>query len=460
MNRIDVLPDDVLLEIIEFYVNTRLRYEGKWETDSWQTLVHVCRRWRHLIFGSPRHLNLQLHCTHETPTRDKLDVWPALPLIIEGGMISSGMDNIIAALGRSNRVRSVFLFSIEDRQLEQVLAAMEVPFPELTELQLISDYGTLPIIPNSFLDGSAPRLRILRLDNSPFPGLPKLLLSATHLVDLHLYDIPHSGYISPEAMVALLSALSSLKNLTLEFQSPHSRPDWESRRPLPPKRSVVPALASFRFGGVIEYLEDLVTFIDAPQLDYFGVTFLNQIDFDTPRLAQFIDRAPKLRKRDALVQFYEYSASVGLPALSRETRILDIEISSRDRNRQLSFIAQVCNSSLSPLTTVEDLFIKDESRPGWDYYAIENTLWLKLFLPFTVVKNLYLSKKIAPRIAAALQELIGGGTAEVLPSLENIFVEELESSGPFRENIGQFVAARQLSNHPIAIFDWYECFAM
>ena len=366
------------------------------------------------------------------------------------------MDNIIAALGRSDRVRGVVLFSIEDRQLEQVLAAMEVPFPELTELQLISDYGTLPIIPDSFLDGSAPRLRILRLDNSPFPGLPKLLFSATHLVDLHLYDIPHSGYISPEAMVALLSALSSLKNLTLEFQSPHSRPDLESRRPLPQKRSVVPALASFRFGGVIEYLEDLVTFIDAPQLDCFCVNFLNQIDFDTPRLAQFINRAPKLSKRDALVQFYKYSACVGLPALSRGTSILDIEISSRDRNRQLSFIAQVCNSSLSPLTTVEDLFLKDESRPGWDYYAIENTLWLKLFLPFTAVKSLYLSKKIAPRIAAALQELIGDRIAEVLPSLENIFVEELEPSGLFRENIGQFVAARQLSNHPIAIFDWHK----
>ena len=69
------------------------------------------------------------------------------------------------------------------------------------------------------------------------------------------------------------------------------------------------------------------------------------------------------------------------------------------------------------------------------------------------MKNLYLSKDFAPGIAAALQELAGGIT-EVLSSLQNIFVEGLEPSGPFQKNIGQFVAARQLSDYPIAISDW------
>ena len=65
--------------------------------------------------------------------------------------------------------------------------------------------------------------------------------------------------------------------------------------------------------------------------------------------------------------------------------------------------------------------------------------------------NLYLCKEFAPGIAAALQELVGDRITEVLPSLENIFVEGLEPSGPFQENIGQFVTARQLSDHPVAI---------
>jgi hypothetical protein len=70
------------------------------------------------------------------------------------------------------------------------------------------------------------------------------------------------------------------------------------------------------------------------------------------------------------------------------------------------------------------------------------------------VKNLYLRKEFAPAIAAALQELVGERTTEVLPSLRNIFVRELKPRGPFQEYIGQFVAARQLSGHPVAISVW------
>src|SRR6266849_7604486 len=104
--RIDVLPDDVLLEIFDFYLDMSLSYDDKMGTEEWQTLVHVCRRWRSLVFASPRRLNLQLYCTPQTPVRDTLDIWPALPLIVAGRMdISSGStDNIIAALRQSNRV--------------------------------------------------------------------------------------------------------------------------------------------------------------------------------------------------------------------------------------------------------------------------------------------------------------------------------------------------------------------
>jgi hypothetical protein len=38
-----------------------------------------------------------------------------------------------------------------------------------------------------------------------------------------------------------------------------------------------------------------------------------------------------------------------------------------------------------------------------------------------------------------------------IANLQNIFVEELE---PFEKNIGQFVVARQLSGHPVAISNW------
>jgi hypothetical protein len=229
-------------------------------------------------------------------------------------MTLSGTDNVIAALGQSNRTCEISLRGLADWQLEKVLAAMQVPFPELTDLQLFSDGETLPGgIPDSFLDGSAPRLQVFTLDGIPFPGLPKLLLSATRLVWLNPSGIPHSGYISPEAIVALLSVLSSLRIVYLLFQSPQSRPGLESRSLPPLKCSILPALNNFRFKGATEYLEELVTRIDTPRLGRIHMTFFNQIDFDYSRLAQFINCTPTLRVlEEAHLQFDDSTASVGL----------------------------------------------------------------------------------------------------------------------------------------------------
>ena len=255
--RIDVLPDDVLLEIFGFYVNKYSHYATKAEVETWHSLVHVCRRWRRIVFSSPHRLNLQLVCTPGTPARDTLDVWPALPLLIRrplNGTSSVGsVDDIVVALGHSNRICEVDLGA---GQMEKVLAAMQVPFPELTRLRLWSSDKSLPVTPDSFLGGSAPHLRVIDLWSIPFPGLPKLLLSATQLIKLELSDIPHSGYFSPEAMVALLPVLSSLETLHLYFRSPDSRPDLERRRPPPLKCSAIPSLTLFCFKGVSEYLED------------------------------------------------------------------------------------------------------------------------------------------------------------------------------------------------------------
>jgi hypothetical protein len=319
VKRIDILPDDVLLGIFDFYVNImRLSYRGKPGIEAWQSLVHVCRRWRSLVLGSPRRLNLQLYCTPETPARDTLDVWPALPIIVSGCTYVLGTDNVITVLGQSNRVCRVHLLGF-DQQSEEVFTAMQVPFPELTDLRLSSLFTT-SVIPDSFLDGSAPRLRFFTLDSIPFPGLPKLLSSATHLVQLWLENIPRSGYILPEAMVALLSVLSSLRILCIGFQS-HlfpSRPARESQTLPPQKCSILPTLDEFHFKGVTGYLYQLVTLIDAPQLDEIHITFFNVVSFDCSRLAQFITRTPTLRAHDeAHVQFDNFDTSVALLAPSR-----------------------------------------------------------------------------------------------------------------------------------------------
>jgi hypothetical protein len=461
MKRIDVLPDDVLLEIFDFIANTPIVRYPKRKRDveaRWLWLAHVCRQWRNLVFASPRRLNLQLFCRPETPVKDRLDVWPALPLIVTGGepfTPFSCTDNVIAALGHSNRIREVNL-GLENWQLEQVSAAMQVPFPELTKLMLSESsrggHGgeTIPlaVIPDLFLGGSAPRLESFGLLGIPYPRLPNLLLSATQLVHLSLHNIPHSGYISPEAMVASLSALSRLGMLTLEFKSPLSLPDRETRHPPPPKRSILPVLHDFFFKGKTEYLEDLVSRVDTPELENLFIEFFNPTDLDLPLLAQFFDRTPTFKAPDeASVQIDDWSTGVLFG-------IFRIFIKC-EPDQQLSSVGHVCSTSFSStVETVEDLYIERRySQLDWRNYAIENTLWLELLLPFTAVKNLYLYKDFTPGIAGALQGLVEDGITDVLPNLQNIFVDELARE-QFEKNIGQFVVARRLSGYPVAISNW------
>jgi hypothetical protein len=443
---IDVLHNDVLLEIFDFHVSG----------DTWQSLVHVCRRWRSLVFGSPRRLNLELICMPRTPVRESLDIWPALPLSVKGTIDSGStpVDNIVAALGRRDRVRRIhFDGVIWGSQWDKVLAAMQAPFPALIHLHILLQwhYETAPVIPDTFLGGSAPRLQYLNMHGTPFPGITNLLLSPTHLVNFYLNDIALSGYISPEAMATCLSMLTSLKTLSLSFdlQDPQPR-----RHPPPMTRSLLPGLTTFWFEGDSEYLDDLVARIDAPRLHYLFITFfLVQLNLDTPHLVQFISRTPRFQEPNEARVTLDVNADVELlwPSDARPRVRVAISQEGSEADLEISTIAQVCAMCLPPLPTVENLQLDVFTE-----YDVENDQWLELLRPFTAVKSLYLSKVSAPGVAAALQELIGSRITEVLPSLQNIFVEGLEPSGPLRENIGQFVIARQLSDRPIAICDWHK----
>ena len=441
---IDMVPDDVLLAIFDFSVRGRM--------EEWQTLVHVCRRWRSVVFGSPRRLDLRLVCSDKTPARDTLDVWPPLPLFIDCWE-RGGADNIVAVLERSDRVCEMNLRNLGRWDLEQISAAMQLPFPELTALRLWSISEMVSALPDSFLGESAPRLEDLWLCGIPFLGLPKLLLSSMNLHTLHLDSIPHSGYIPPEAMATALSTLTRLIDLRLRFESPQSRPDPEHQHPPPPTHSVLPNLGRFVFKGDSEYLEVVVAHIDAPRLRYLDTTLFNDIVFDTPQLTQFISRTPRMKVLEkARVTFEDSAAAVELSSLtSGKYEKLFVMILCSELDWQVSSMKQVCTSCLPPLPTL-DLHIDGipHDRQHWQG-NVENALWLQLLHPFTSVKNLYLSEEITRCVVPALQELVGERATEVLPTLENIFLEEGQRSGPIQEGIQQLVSVRQATNHPITV---------
>ena len=275
---VDMLPDVALLEIFDFFLGEGRNEKGN-KIQAWYKLVHVCQKWRDVVFGSPLRLDLQLYCTAGSPVMKKLGVWPPLPIVIcASNYLTWGVDNIIAALEHNNRISQLYLLDIPSLLLDKVFPAMQAPFPALTRLMLESSDEKAPIVPNSFLGRSAPRLQRLILDRIPFPGLPKLILSSTHLVCLRLWRIPHSGYISPESMATCLAVLTRLETLEIKFESPRSRPDRKSRHPPPQTLTLLPVLVDLSFHGVCEYLEDLVARIDTPLLNKLIIFFFPSTD--------------------------------------------------------------------------------------------------------------------------------------------------------------------------------------
>jgi hypothetical protein len=345
-------------------------------------------------------------------------------------------------------------------QLQRLASVMQEQFPALIHLQFEtpSYRHPAPALPDAFLGGSAPRLRFLTLKSIPFPALPKLLLSATDLVELALLNIPHSGYISPEATVTGLAALANLRNLHIEFESRLSRPDRESRRPPPPTRTVLSTLTCFVFHGASEYLEDLVARVDAPLLDKILITFFHQRIFDIPQLAQFMRRTPTFQPVIcASVHFSPNNVVVESFPQNHETSRLTI--SSKWLEWRLPSLAQVFTSFFPSVHMVERL-----TFDGFRHWTsqrqadTENMQWLEIFRQLTSVRHIFVSTAFVRCIALVLQDLVGERVTEVLPALESLSLEGLRSVAliPIQERkaIAKFVAARSLSDHPVAISDW------
>ncbi|KAI9436096.1 hypothetical protein F5148DRAFT_30347 [Russula earlei] len=452
---INTLTDDVLVEIFHFYVIVDSSY---WiiRTNAWHTLVHVCQRWRHVVFASPRRLNLRLEYTGQRPMCEMLDVWPVLPVVISHQFSRSSWEDLAVALESEHhhRICQITLPPIPTSQWERFSAAMQKPFPELTHLSFRTEDNAVTSLSDSFLGGSAPLLRGLWLNNCPFPGIPKLLLSSNQLVYLSLWDIPRSSDISPQDLFTALSVLSRLKTLDLGFRSP---PYPASRPPPPLTRSVLPALTDLTFQGVHEYLEDLLAQIEVPLLTILFVTFLMDLDFVLPQLLRFISQVESFNSCDGAavltlngaIQFVLFGESLQFTKLS-------LEIRCRGLDWQLALLAQVCSSSFPFLSTLVHLDIKgDDDLPQSHWKdGMETTQWLELLAPFTAMKDLRLTHQAAPHVCQALEELAGERITEVLPALQNIFLDGLEPLESVPKYIEGFVAARKLSGHPVAVHRW------
>ena len=462
---INMLDDDVLLEIFDFY-RRRLSWHGiMWK---WQKLVHVCRRWRYVILESPQRLNLQIACNSRTPTRELLDVWPPFPISLSCYSAWSedtrGNHNVFAALQRRNRISQIDFTNMTCMDVEYFAAVMDEPFPILTVLcigQPAPDPGVEPQaftaeLPDSFLGGSAPCLQSFVLEGVVFPALPNLVLSASHFQYLHLHHIPHAWYIPPELMVTVLLPLRSLKGLTIGFTDSESR-SWPMGPP-PLTHTLLPSLTEFKFHGTSEYLLDFIARIDTPILDSFEMMFISGFIPNVFQFHEFIDRTDKLKnfiRADVYLRPWEVQAIFKPPTNPR----LDITCEALDW--PLSSMVELWERLLTIPSQVEQLELCGDhwdevnfsNEKAW-LEELDDPRWLELLNPFVSVRTLYVSKWLVPFVAFALAKLTGERATEVLPRLENLFLEGLGSLGFVEKYIKSVVSVRQYSGHPVIVRWW------
>jgi hypothetical protein len=364
------------------------------------------------------------------------------------------VENIIAALERRDRITEVTIQDIGGPALEKLVTVLHEPLPILTAFSLSSTDQSAAVLPENFLGGSAPRLQSLVLSRIPFPSFPKFILRSTHITYLSLFDIPNSGYISPEVMATCLAELPRLTNLSIGFRSPPVGLLQSSPPPL--TRAALPALFNLTFSGASEYFEDFVARIDAPRLTSLNIVFFMDLIFDIPRLRNFIDRTEGLESFDQ--SKIEFSGWMIRIAFGSPTQF-SLQIKCERPDWQLSSITQIFSEQLSLLSHVEQLQFR-EFPSSWEDFKwkddpdMDSSQWLELFRLFVTVQSLYVSEGLVSSVARTLRDLTGQAAVEVLPVLRTLFVEGLEPSGPVHEAMKSFATARQLSHQPVVVQRW------
>ena len=430
-----------------------------WE---WHTLVQVCQSWRDIIFACKHRLGLRLFCTNGTPVRNRLDCWPNLPIVMQYGLFrgpnpnplaSGDEDEIVAALQNLGRIWKIQL-TMTAPLSEKLATKTQGPFPELELLDLTAQSETGLVLPRQFLNGEARRLHILRMARIALPALPQLLSSAKSLVSLQLEAIPSSGYIPPDVLVDILSGMECLQMFHIHFLSPNSHL-VSKRSPQPqPRHALLPSLKHFEFHGVKEYLECLLSCIDAP-VKYIYITFFYDLDFrNLPQLREFIGRTETQRSpTEASVYYSRTDISVTFSQVGTPHR-LGLRISCRRFGWQMASLAEICDQLQPPITcsAVRQLDIYASPPFPDEHDEMEHSPFLALFRAFGEVESLRVTKEIGSHLSLAL----GGnlGSDPVLPMLRDIYLEEHDEFTSVERALAPFIAARRRSGPPVTLHQW------
>jgi hypothetical protein len=225
------------------------------------------------------------------------------------------------------------------------------------------------------------------------------------------------------------------------------RPDLTNPPPL--ARTDLPALAVFHFEGHSEYLEQVLARIDAPSLHHLTIFFSFGPVASMSQLCRFITNIEGLKKcQQATVELSRWSVTL----TDGTQNHLKLGSSWGRLGSRISSTAQVLDHLLS---RAESLVIHSHSAVDAHWQRdMELTQWLALLRPFAAVAHLSVSLGLVPIFAHVLRGLTGERDTEVLPALRRLTFVGRDHPASVKEAIKVFLAARQLSDRPVALEYW------
>ena len=368
-----------------------------------------------------------------------------------GHLVPEDEYNVLAALRYPDRICEIDL-TVTRSLVARSYASLRAPFPALERLRLRSqDYMGSLILPTAFLGGAATRLRDIHLESTVCPMLPRVLSFAHELVSLRLDNIPISGYISPDFLATGLAATTRLKHLVILFLPPMLK-NMRITASSPQNRAVLPALTDFQFRGDVDYLENLVTRIDAPSLEKFTATLFEQSSFDIPHLSRFISRAKAFRSphhtsielSDAEITF---THDFHLSPASRSSGNFKLHVSCDELDLQMPTLVHISRQLTALFASPEQLDVAADLYPWRDPSQADSTQWLEVFHLFPDVKRLRVSSSLVFIIASTLEQATG--TSDVLPSLLELHLGGSRDS--MLSSVERFVTERESSGYPVSV---------
>ena len=446
---INHLPDEILLEIFDYYRQSFDPYDHHWrENYAWLNLTHACRKWRGVMVASSSRLDLGVTVGPQKPDHVKTILSGPLPIFFDyrsmyGDMTGRAIWRMRAALEHHHdRVREIAFGGASTNFDKFFKATSKRAFPMLESLILC---GWKPEVPDTFLGGpdlSDLHLRRLKLSGFSLETISRLLSSATSLTDLSL-DI-NTVSPSPEAsLLAFLQGMRHLRSLNLSILLC----PLDSQSPLSTSGDIVliSQLTHFRYVGHSIFFNAFLARLSTPSLQDVNIRF---IDWTWPPPIVYLPQTINV------IEEHYHVAEVAF--LGLEFRLLLLTASEYIRHCKPRFelslsleyfprsIMQVSGALSTRLTTVEELRIVF----GNECYWIGNVPWHNFYQQFPSVKVLRMEGAYAYCIARTLNQDHGEpGDLVLLPALEEIKLGNESQLVAF----GSFVTTRQQAGRPVKV---------